>query len=106
MRASALNLVVTAIIYWNTVYLGRVVDLLVAKEPASLSIPDGDVTERMGAYWIDRRLHLRAKPTARCGRLPASSARLDLADVGGKQQTGRHIKLHKHSLIFIVTGSV
>jgi hypothetical protein len=28
IRASALNLVVTAIIYWNTIYTGRVVDAL------------------------------------------------------------------------------
>lgn len=28
IRASALNLVVTAIIHWNTVYIGRIVDAL------------------------------------------------------------------------------
>lgn len=28
IRASALNLVVTAIIYWNTLYMGRIVDAI------------------------------------------------------------------------------
>ena len=28
IRASALNLVVTAIIYWNTLYMGRIVDAM------------------------------------------------------------------------------
>lgn len=37
IRASALNLVVTAIIYWNTLYMGRVVD---AMRAAGESIPD------------------------------------------------------------------
>lgn len=36
IRASALNLVVTAIIYWNTIYTGRVVD---AMRNAGLAVP-------------------------------------------------------------------
>ena len=37
IRASALNLVVTAIIHWNTIYTGRVVDAL---RNAGQTIPD------------------------------------------------------------------
>jgi TnpA family transposase len=37
IRASALNLVVTAIIYWNTLYMGRIVDAVRAGGEA---VPD------------------------------------------------------------------
>jgi len=75
-RASGLNLVVTGIILWNTVYLERTAQALRdtgqdidEKLLPHLSIP---VAAGLGAHQPDRRLHLAATQAGRTWEVPAA----------------------------------
>lgn len=68
IRASALNLVVTAIIHWNTIYTGRAVDVL---RDAGQIIPE----HLLGACEPDRRIPLGGQASHRRKRLPRHPVR-------------------------------
>ncbi|QDG94735.1 Tn3 family transposase (plasmid) [Rhizobium sp. NIBRBAC000502774] len=54
-RASGLNLVVSAIVHWNTVYLGRAITQL---KRAGRDIPKAHLAAQLGTYQPYRHLHL------------------------------------------------
>jgi TnpA family transposase len=58
-RASGLNLVTAAIVLWNTVYLERAAQAMVARgAPAGSSVAAVPLTTRLGAYQPDWRLRV------------------------------------------------
>jgi TnpA family transposase len=62
-RASGLNLVVLAIILWNTIYLERAVNALRQHGiPLSGCAPYARLADRLGAHQPDWRLHLASQP--------------------------------------------
>ena len=71
-RASGLNLLVAAIILWNTVYLQRAVDHLrkqgIEPGPNDFGAP---VAARLGAHQPDRRLSLAQQLQGRRGQIQA-----------------------------------
>jgi hypothetical protein len=66
IRASALNLIVTAILHWNTIYTGRVVEVLRNSGQARSRAPAfQSVIAHMGACESDRRLSLGGQTCCR-----------------------------------------
>ncbi len=66
-RASGLNLVVLAIILWNTMYLERAINALRQHGIAFRCAPSSRLTSRLGAHQLDWGLH-SAKQRSLCSR--------------------------------------
>jgi Tn3 transposase DDE domain len=69
-RASGLNLVVAAIILWNTVYLERTVNALKAQAGARRASAATSLAAGLGAHQLDRPLYLAAEQRVGEKRLP------------------------------------
>jgi hypothetical protein len=74
-RASGLNLVTAAIVLWNTVYLGRTVHALRARDlPADDDMPV-PIAARLGAHQSSGRLPVAEESEARARQVQAPSPR-------------------------------
>ena len=74
-RASGLNLVVAAIVLWNTVYLERCIAALCRHgQNVDHALLQHLSPLGLGAYQPDRRLHLAGKQTHRARQVPTAKA--------------------------------